>query len=407
MNYDTLLNPTVRAIKPSGIRKYFDIADSMEGVISLGVGEPDFATPWHIRQAGIASLEAGKTRYTSNWGLMELRQELAKFMQRRYGLRYDPHDEILVTVGGSEAIDGCLRALVSPGDEVLVPEPSFVCYNPIVQLCGGVPVTLQTYEKDDFRLTPEGLRARITDKTKVLILPYPNNPTGAVMRRSDLEAIAEVLRGTNIFILSDEIYAELTYGEQGHVSIASIDGMAERTVVVNGFSKCYSMTGWRLGYACGPAPVISQMTKIHQFAIMSAPTTSQYAAISALRDGDEDIANMRRQYDARRHFVVSGLREIGLSCFEPAGAFYVFPCIRSSGLSSDEFCERLLYAQKVAVVPGNAFGECGEGFIRVSYCYSLGHLREALGRIRAFLEDCGKKKPILSGMEETQCHANS
>lgn len=391
MNYDEILSSTVLSLKPSGIRKYFDIADSMEGVISLGVGEPDFATPWHIRQAGISSLEEGKTRYTSNWGLIELRQELSRFMSRRYGLSYDPKNEILVTVGGSEAIDGCLRSLVAPGDEVLVPEPSFVCYDPIVRLCGGTPVTLETFEEDDFRLTPENLRSKITDRTKALILPYPNNPTGAVMRRVDLEAIAEVLRGTNIMVLSDEIYAELTYGDQPHVSIASLDGMRERTVVINGFSKCYSMTGWRLGYACGPAPVISQMTKIHQYAIMSAPTTSQYAAITALRNGDEDIANMRRQYDARRHFVVNGLREIGLSCFEPTGAFYVFPCIRSSGLSSDEFCERLLYSQKVAVVPGTAFGECGEGFIRVSYCYSLGHLKEAIKRMGAFLEECREK----------------
>lgn len=387
MDYDKILNPTVKNIKPSGIRKFFDIAEEMKEVISLGVGEPDFPTPFHIRRAGIQSLEEGKTRYTSNWGLKELRGELARYMERKYGLRYDPADEILVTVGGSEAIDGAVRALVQPGDEVLIVQPSFVCYEPITLLAGGVPVILEMKAEDDFRLTAEALRAGITPKTKALILPFPSNPTGAVMRRQDLEAIAEVLRGTDIMVISDEIYAELTYGDTHHVSIASIEGMKERTVVIGGFSKTYSMTGWRLGYACGPAPVLRQMTKIHQFAIMSAPTTSQYAAIEALRNGDGDIRKMAEEYDMRRRFVVDGFNHMGLYCFEPQGAFYCFPCIKSTGLSSEEFCEKLLYAEHVAIVPGTAFGACGEGYVRVSYCYSLGHLKEALRRISRFLEE--------------------
>ncbi len=386
MNYEKILSPTVTAIKPSGIRKYFDIADSMEGVISLGVGEPDFPTPWEVRKAGILSLESGKTRYTSNWGLEQLRREIAVYMQRKYSLSYDPCTDILVTVGGSEAIDNCVRAVVCQGDEVIIPQPSYVCYEPSVLLAGGTPVIIETRAEDDFKLTPEQLRAAITPRTKALILPYPCNPTGGIMERADLEAVAEVLRDTNILVISDEIYSELTFAKEPHVSIASIDGMHERTVVVNGFSKTFSMTGWRLGFACGPAPIIKQVTKIHQFAIMCAPTTSQYAAIEALKHGDEAVANMREEYNMRRRLIVSGFNKIGLSCREPLGAFYAFPCIRSTGLTSDEFCERLLYAEKVAVVPGTAFGQGGEGFIRASYCYSTDHIKEALSRIEHFLK---------------------
>ena len=386
MDYSKILTPTVKEIKPSGIRKYFDIADSMEDVISLGVGEPDFPTPWEIRKAGILSLESGKTRYTSNRGLEQLRREICSYVDRKYGLIYDPETEVLVTVGGSEAIDACIRAITSPGDEIIIPQPSYVCYEPIVQLAGGVPVIIETTAEHDFKLTPEALKNAITPKTKALIMPYPCNPTGGIMERADLEAVAEVLRGTDIFVISDEIYAELTFGKSTHVSIASIDGMHERTVVVNGFSKTFSMTGWRLGYACGPAPVMQQVTKIHQFAIMCAPTTAQYAAIEALKNGDEAVANMREEYDMRRRLIVSGFNRIGLSCREPLGAFYAFPCIRSTGLSSDEFCERLLYSEKVAVVPGTAFGKGGEGFIRASYCYSTAHITEALSRIERFLK---------------------
>lgn len=387
IDYNKVLNPTAVSIKPSGIRKFFDIAEEMDEVISLGVGEPDFSTPWHIRRAGITSLEEGRTRYTSNWGLKELRQEIAAYMNRKYSLTYEPADEILVTVGGSEAIDGAVRALVAPGDEVIIIQPSFVCYEPIVKLAGGTPVIINTKAENNFRLTADELRSSITDKTKLLILPFPCNPTGAIMRRGDLEAIGEVLRGTNIMILSDEIYAELTYGGEHHVSVAQIESMAERTVVIGGFSKTYSMTGWRLGYACGPAPVLKLMTKIHQFAIMSAPTTSQYAAIEALRHGDDDIKKMRDEYDMRRRFVVDGFRSIGMDCFEPEGAFYAFPSIKCSGLSSDEFCERLLREKHVAIVPGTAFGDSGEGFVRASYCYSIEHLREAIRRIGEFLKE--------------------
>lgn len=357
----------------------------MENVISLGVGEPDFQTPWAIRDAAITSLEKGKTRYTSNWGLIELRRELSAYLNRRFDLTYDPEHEIVVTVGGSEAIDLTIRALIDPEDEVLIPEPCFVCYDPIVTLCGGKAVPIVTKHEDNFRLTAEALKSKITDKTKLLILPYPNNPTGAVMRREHLEAIAEVLRGTNIMILSDEIYSELTYS-QAHVSIASLEGMWERTIVVNGFSKSYSMTGWRLGYACGPKEVLAQMTKIHQFAIMSAPSTSQYAAIEALKSCDGKIREMVEEYDMRRRFLVSEFNRIGLDCFEPEGAFYVFPCIKSTGLSSEEFCEKLLYSEHVAVVPGDAFGASGEGFVRVSYSYSLAHLQEAVRRIEHFIK---------------------
>ena len=386
MDYSKILSPTVQEIKPSGIRKYFDIADSMEDVISLGVGEPDFPTPWEIRKAGILSLEGGKTRYTSNRGLEQLRREICHYVNRKYSLTYDPATEVLVTVGGSEAIDACVRAITAPGDEIIIPQPSYVCYEPIVRLAGGVPVIIETRAEHDFKLTPEDLKNAITPKTKALIMPYPCNPTGGIMEREDLEAVAEVLRGTDIFVISDEIYAELTFGKHPHVSIAAIDGMHERTVVVNGFSKTFSMTGWRLGYAGGPAPILQQVTKIHQFAIMCAPTTAQYAAIEALRNGDEAVANMREEYDMRRRLIVSGFNRIGLSCREPLGAFYAFPCIRSTGLSSDEFCERLLYAEKVAVVPGTAFGQGGEGFIRASYCYSTAHITEALRRIERFLK---------------------
>ena len=385
MDYEKILSPTVVGMKPSGIRKFFDIANTMQGVISLGVGEPDFPTPWEIRKAGILSLESGKTRYTSNWGLEILRREIANYLNRKYGLEYDPANEILVSVGGSEGIDAAIRALVCPGDEVIIPQPSYVCYEPLVRLAGGVPVILETTAEHDFKVTPEMLRGALTDRTKLLILPYPCNPTGAIMERADLEALAGVLRGTDVMVLSDEIYSELTFGGLSHTSIAALDGMKERTVVVNGFSKTFSMTGWRLGYACGPAPVVKQMTKVHQFAIMCAPTTSQYAAIEALRNGDEAVAAMKEEYDMRRRLMVSGFNELGLTCREPKGAFYAFPCISSTGLSSDEFCEKLLYAEKVAVVPGTAFGQGGEGYIRASYCYSTEHISEALRRIAHFL----------------------
>ncbi len=387
MDYGKILSPTVTDIKPSGIRKYFDIAESMGDVISLGVGEPDFPTPWEIRKAGILSLESGKTRYTSNSGLEQLRAEICRYMERKYGLTYEPKTDVLVTVGGSEAIDACIRAITCAGDEVIIPQPSYVCYEPIVRLAGGVPVIIETTAEHDFKLTPDQLRAAITPRTKALIMPYPCNPTGGIMERADLEAVAAVLRDTNMFVISDEIYSELTFAEHPHVSIASINGMAERTVVVNGFSKTFSMTGWRLGYACGPAPIIRQVTKIHQFAIMCAPTMSQHAAIEALRNGDAAVASMREEYDMRRRLIVSGFNRIGLACREPKGAFYAFPCIRSTGLSSDEFCEKLLYAERVAVVPGTAFGQGGEGFIRASYCYSTDHITEALCRIERFLKN--------------------
>ena len=385
MDYQKLLSPTVVGIKPSGIRKFFDIASTMEGVISLGVGEPDFPTPWEIRKAGILSLEGGKTRYTSNRGLEVLREEIGRYVERKYNVTYDPKSEILVTVGGSEAIDACIRAIASPGDEIIIPQPSYVCYEPITALCGCKPVIIETRAENSFKITPEELKAAITPRTKALILPYPCNPTGAIMEKADLEAIAAVLRDTNILVISDEIYAELTFGDATHVSIASIDGMQERTVLINGFSKTFSMTGWRLGYACGPKPVMEQLTKIHQYAIMCAPTTSQYAAIEALRNGDEAVAAMREEYDMRRRLIVNGFNKLGLSCREPKGAFYAFPCIRSTGMTSEEFCEKLLYSEKVAIVPGTAFGESGEGFVRASYCYSTEHILEALRRIERFL----------------------
>ena len=391
IDYGKILNPTVKAIKPSGIRKFFDIAATMDDVISLGVGEPDFQTPWHIRKAGIDSLQRGNTKYTSNWGIAELRKAIADYMQRKCNLTYHPEEEILVTVGGSEAIDAAIRAMVAPGDEVIIPQPSYVCYEPITELAGGVPVILETKAENDFKVTPEELKALITPKTKVLIMPYPCNPTGGVMEHEDLEKIAEVLRGTDIMVISDEIYSELTFGGKKHVSIASIDGMWERTITVNGFSKSFSMTGWRLGFACGPEPVMSQITKIHQFAIMCAPTTSQYAAIEALKNGDEAVETMMEEYDRRRRLIVSGFNKIGLTCREPKGAFYAFPCIKSTGLTSEEFCERLLVEKKVAVVPGPAFGKGGEGFVRASYCYSNEHIIKALARIGEFVAELKNK----------------
>lgn len=387
MDYEKILSPTVVSLPPSGIRKFFDIAGTMKGVISLGVGEPDFQTPWEIRNAGIRSLENGKTRYTANRGLEALCREIADYQKRKYGLSYDPATEIMVTVGGSEGIDAAIRAMVTPGDEVIIPQPSYVCYEPLVRMTGGVPVILETTAGDDFKVTPQMLRGALTEKTKLLILPYPCNPTGAIMEKADLEAIAGVLRETNVVVLSDEIYAELTFGGRRHVSVASIPGMHERTVVVNGFSKAFSMTGWRLGYACGPAPIIKQMVKIHQYAIMCAPTTAQYAAIEALRNGDDAVAAMKEEYDMRRRLIVNGFNELGLACRTPLGAFYAFPCIKSTGMKSEEFCEKLLYSQKVAVVPGTAFGKGGEGFIRASYCYSTEHISEALRRIGQFLRE--------------------
>lgn len=372
-------------IQPSGIRKFFDIVGEMEGAVSLGVGEPDFVTPWHIREEGIYSLKQGRTYYTSNWGLMELREEICNYLARKCGLTYHPENEVLVTVGGSEGIDLAIRALVNPGDEVLIPEPCFVCYEPCTKLAGGMPVPIVTKAEDKFKLTPEALEEKITPKTKLLILPYPNNPTGAIMTREDLEKIAAVLRKTNIMVLSDEIYGELTYAQE-HTSIAALDGMQERTIIINGFSKTYAMTGWRLGYAVGHKDIIYQMTKIHQYAIMSSPTTSQYAAIAALKNGDEDVERMREEYNYRRRVMVDGFQKMGLDCFEPEGAFYVFPSIQSTGMDSETFCESLLKAQKVAVVPGTAFGRSGEGFIRASYCYSLKSINEALERIAAYVE---------------------
>ncbi|MBQ7288410.1 MAG: aminotransferase class I/II-fold pyridoxal phosphate-dependent enzyme [Clostridia bacterium] len=386
MDYTRVLNQRVVNIKPSGIRKFFDIAEQMENVISLGVGEPDFHTPWHIRQAAVASLEQGKTRYTSNGGLLELRRAISTYVREYAGVDYRPETEILVTVGGSEAIDAALRALVEPGDEVLIPQPSFVCYEPLTLLAGGTPVIVPTRQENNFRLTPEDILDKITEHTKVLIMPYPCNPTGAIMEKQDLERIAEVIEKTNIMILSDEIYSELTFSNTRHQSIAGIKNMQERTVLINGFSKSFSMTGWRLGYACGPEPILKQMTKIHQFGIMSAPSTSQYAAIDALKNGKADVVKMREEYNNRRKIIVDGFNRLGLTCFEPKGAFYAFPNITSTGMTSEEFCERLLYEQSVALVPGSAFGDSGEGFVRASYCYSIQHIKTALARIEVFLK---------------------
>ena len=392
INYDKILSDTVKDMKPSGIRKFFDIANTMQDVISLGVGEPDFPTPRVVRTAGIRSLELAKTKYTSNRGLELLRQEIQTYVYKKYDVDYKPESEILITVGGSEAIDATVRAIVNPGDEVIIPQPSYVCYEPITRLAGGVPVIINTKAENEFKLTKEELLAAITPKTKALILPYPCNPTGAIMEREDLEQIAEVLRGTDIIVISDEIYAELTFGGTRHVSIASLDGMQERTVLINGFSKTFSMTGWRLGYACGPEPILKEITKIHQYAIMCAPTTSQYAAIEALKSCDEAVANMLEEYDARRKIIVQGFNDLGLECREPKGAFYAFPCIKSTGLTSEEFCQRLLYSKKVALVPGDAFGASGEGFVRASYCYSLTHIKEALTRVGEFLEELKAEK---------------
>ncbi len=387
IDLDNLVNKTVDALAPSGIRKFFDIVAEMDDAISLGVGEPDFTTPWTIREAGIYSLEKGQTYYTANAGLMELREAVCDYTNRKYNIKYDPKSEVLITVGGSEAIDAMIRCVVNPGDEVLIVEPSFVCYKPLTLMAGGVPVIIETKEEDSFRLLPEQLKEKITDKTKLLILPFPNNPTGGIMSKADLEAIAEVLRGTDILVLSDEIYGELKYGDEKHVPFSAIDGMRERTVVVNGFSKAFAMTGWRLGYALGPSRLIKLMTKVHQFGIMSAPTTAQYAAIEAMTNCDDEVESMRQEYNYRRRFIVDGFRAMGLSCFEPLGAFYVFPCIKSLGMSSQEFCEKLLMEEKVAVVPGTAFGTCGEGFVRCSYAYSIKNIEEALKRIDRFVKN--------------------
>ncbi|MBQ6786160.1 MAG: aminotransferase class I/II-fold pyridoxal phosphate-dependent enzyme [Lachnospiraceae bacterium] len=378
------LSETIVGIKPSGIRKFFDIVSEMKDAISLGVGEPDFETPWHIRDEGIKSLEKGKTFYTSNSGLVELRQEICNYLKRRYDISYRAREEVLITVGGSEAIDIALRAMVDPGDEVLIPQPSYVSYEPCAILAGAKPVVIELKHENQFRLTAEELEAAITDKTKILILPFPNNPTGAIMERADLEAIARVIEKHDLFVISDEIYSELCYTEN-HVSIVNIPGMWERTILINGFSKSYAMTGWRLGYACGPEAIIAQMTKIHQFCIMCAPTTSQYAAVDALKNGDEDVAKMRESYDQRRRYLVHAFKEMGLECFEPFGAFYIFPCIKEFGMTSDEFANRFLQEEKVAVVPGTAFGDCGEGFIRISYAYSMERLKEAIGRLEHFV----------------------
>lgn len=390
IDYEKIIPEKISGIQPSGIRKFFDIAQQVEGVISLSVGEPDFKTPWAVRKEAIRILEKGKTAYTANSGLAELRRVISEYLLNTIHTQYSPDNEIIVTVGGSEAIDMALRALIASGDEVLVPEPSFVCYSPIVSMCGGVPVPIVTKREDNFRLTAEALKEKITPKTKALVLPFPNNPTGAVMRREHLEAIAEVIKGTNIIVLADEIYSEMTYNGEKHVSFAELPDMRERTIVINGFSKAFAMTGWRLGYAAGPLPIMKQMLKLHQYCIMSSPTVSQYAAIVAMTKCREEVDRMVEEYDMRRRLLVKGFNDMGLDCFEPEGAFYVFPCIKSTGMSSSEFCERLIYDKKVAVVPGNAFGESGEGFVRVSYAYSVQHLTTALGRIREFLEEIKK-----------------
>lgn len=385
IDYSRIISSTVSDMKPSGIRKFFDMLSGMEDVVALTVGQPDFITPWHIREAGIESLQKGKTYYTSNAGMPELREEISKYLNRRFNISYDAEKEILVTVGGSEAIDLAIRACVNPGDEVIIPTPCFVCYEPCVKLAGGVPVIIETKHEDKFKLNPEVLKKAITEKTKMIVLAFPNNPTGAIMTKKELEDIAEVVRGTNIMILSDEIYAELTYGHN-HTSIASLPDMRERTIVASGFSKCYAMTGWRMGYIAAPKPVCSQMFKIHQFAIMCAPTTSQFAAIEALKNGDKDIENMKEEYNRRRKYIISGLSDIGIECFEPEGAFYAYPNIGQFGIPSEEFCERLLYEHKCAIVPGTAFGGDGDNFARISYAYSVKHIEAALERIEAFVK---------------------
>lgn len=378
------LSNTIVTIPPSGIRKFFDIVSEMEGAISLGVGEPDFDTPWHVRDAGIRSLEMGKTFYTSNAGLKELKQEICNYLKRRMQVEYDYNTEVMVTIGGSEAIDAALRAMLDPGDDVLIPQPSYVSYVPCTILAGGVPVVIELEEKDQFRLTREKLLEKITDKTKVLVLPFPNNPTGAIMEREDLEAVAKVVEEKDLFVISDEIYAELTYKKK-HMTIASLPGMRERTVLINGFSKAYAMTGWRIGYACAPALILKQMLKIHQYAIMCAPTTSQYAAVEAVKNGDADIEEMKRSYDERRRYLLKEFRSLGMDCFEPYGAFYMFPSIKRFHMTSEEFATRLLREEKIAIVPGTAFGDCGEGYLRVSYAYSLEDLKRAIRRIRRFV----------------------
>lgn len=385
MDYSKYLNKNLVNTRPSGIRKFFSIAEELDNVISLGVGEPDFLTPWHIRNTAIDYLDKGATRYTANAGLASLRAEICNFYARKYNIEYNPRTEALVTVGGSEGIDMAIRSVISPGDDVLLVEPCFVCYRPIVEICGGNVITINTKAEDNFKLTAEEIEKAVTPKTKLIIMLYPNNPTGAVMRKDDLNKISEVIKKHDLLVLTDEIYSALTYGNETHISIASLPEMKERTIVINGFSKTYSMTGWRLGYALAPAEIIEQMTKLHQFAIMSAPTNSQHAAIEALKNGDSDIEKMREEYDLRRRYTVSRFNEMGLSCFEPEGAFYAFPSIKSTGLSSDDFCEKLIMDKRVAVIPGNAFGECGEGHIRVSYCYSIDNIRKAADRIEEFL----------------------
>ncbi|MCI5621143.1 MAG: aminotransferase class I/II-fold pyridoxal phosphate-dependent enzyme [Lachnospiraceae bacterium] len=389
------LSKTIVTIQPSGIRKFFDIVSEMKDAISLGVGEPDFDTPWRVRDEGIYSLEKGRTFYTSNAGLKELKIEIAKYLKRNYGLNYDYNHEILITVGGSEAIDIAMRAMLDPGDEVLIPQPSYVSYLPCCVLANGTPVVINLKAENEFRLTAEELEAAITPKTKLLVMPFPNNPTGAIMERKDLEAVAEVVKKHDLYVISDEIYSALTYGEEKHVSIASLPGMWERTIVINGFSKSHAMTGWRLGYACGPKVILEQMLKIHQYAIMCAPTTSQYAAVAALRDGDDEVEMMREEYNGRRRYLMHRFREMGLECFEPYGAFYMFPCIKEFGMTSEEFATELLNAERVAVVPGTAFGDCGEGFLRISYAYSLANLKEAMDRIERFVT--AKREAMKNG----------
>ena len=391
MNYDEILCRRIQEVKPSGIRRFFDILEEMKDAISLGVGEPDFVTPWHIRDAGIYSLEKGFTKYTSNAGMAELRREIAAYLNRRFGLQYDFAHQIVVTVGGSEAIDLALRCILNPGDEVIIPVPSFVCYGPLTSMAGGTPVYVELKAENEFRLTAAQLRAALTPRTKAVVLPFPSNPTGGILERADLEALAGVLKDTNAMVLSDEIYAELTYGQK-HVSPANLPELYDRTIVVNGFSKSHAMTGWRMGYVCGPAPILQQMLKLHQFGIMSAPTTSQYAAIEAMRNGDGDIEHMREEYDSRRRYLVENLNRIGLQCFEPKGAFYVFPCIKSSGLSSQEFCERFLREEKVAVIPGDAFGPGGEGYVRACYAASMKDIAEAVSRLDNFLQNLKGKE---------------
>lgn len=391
LDYEKMLNKTVRQMKPSGIRKFFDMLSGMSDVVALTVGQPDFITPWHIREAAIESIEKGKTYYTSNAGTPELRLEISKYMKRRFNVNYQPQDEIFVTVGGSEAIDVAMRAILEPGDEVILPQPAFVCYEPIASMQGATVVHIDTKLENNFKVTAEEIKNAITDKTKMLILPFPNNPTGAILTREELEEIAEVLRGTDICVLSDEIYAELTYGKN-HVSIAEIDGMWERTIIASGFAKAYAMTGWRLGYICAPAPLTKEMLKIHQYGIMCASTASQFAAVEALRNGDDDVEYMRAEYNRRRVFLLEGLRKIGIECFEPEGAFYLYPNIGKFGLSSEEFAERLLYEHRCAIVPGTAFGDSGEGFARISYAYSLKHLEQALDRIEAFVNRLKNEK---------------